>query len=344
MNILYGPREDSLLVTDTYVYSDKLGDDGEKLKLDVYYDPAFADSAMKPVIINNHGGGWNSTSDRTYLSQLWMRHFAHKGFVCVSIDYREGNEYISNRTYVPRTYSLHDCFTYATRMAMEDVYDATSFVIGLCDRYGADPSKIILTGGSAGAINSLNAEYGICNGDELAVEHLPAGFNYAGVVACAGGVWKEGKDAPVWKQIPCPILFFHGDVDNAVDINVSSSSSMVDSLMRKGFIITGKVGKKIFAEEPENFFGFGPEALAPGLDACGASYRFFRFEGGDHSLSTLPYLISRDEMLRFIEENVLGGEHVAETLAGNDDGEPRNWAYLPSHKEEMFPEFFAKQE
>jgi hypothetical protein len=90
----------------------------------------------------------------------------------------------------------------------EDLYDATSFVLKHAEQWNIDKGNITICGSSAGATNSLVAEYGISNQSELASKHLPKGFNYAGVIAMAGAFWLEGVNTPLtWGNPPCPILF-----------------------------------------------------------------------------------------------------------------------------------------
>lgn len=328
----FGPVKDSLLHTDTYVYSRRKGDDGQKLKLDIYYDPAFSDVPDKPVIFYNHGGGWNSAFDRNTISQVWLRHFAHEGYVCVSIDYREGIEYICNGSAVPESYSIHDCMMYALNIALEDIFDATSFVIGKARKYGFDPGKIIITGGSAGAINSVTAEYLICNGDPLARKHLPKGFNYAGVMCLSGGLWKEGIDEPVWNSRPCPILFVHGTADDSVSEGKDDSQAILASMLGDGSA-SGEIAEKMFVETPSNLSAFGPAALVPSLEKSGASYRYICYEGGDHMVNVLFSYTGHEQMKDFMENIVFKGSHVQETIPGNTDGEPRTTFWILEHKE-----------
>ncbi len=338
---VFGPAEDSLIVTDTYVYSPNKGDDRKPLKLDIYYDPTFSDVQGKPVIFYNHGGGWNSYFDRTVCSQGWLRFFAHRGYVCISIDYREGLEYIAKGRYKPESYSLEDCIGYASRMALEDVFDATTFFIGIADKYGADINHIVITGGSAGACNSLNAEYLICNDDPLAKEHLPEGFNYAGVMSLAGALQSEGTDDPEWKRTPCPILFFHGAADPLVQPIKITSGDFLQPLKDAG-VVNGRMTKRAFVKEPVNTCFSGPDALVQGLEKIGASYKYVRFEGGDHMINLIPYHTHRDVMFDFIERNVIGGEPIAETVPGNDDGESWNSQWFGSHRNLVLKDYGVK--
>lgn len=327
----YRPVKDPAVKTRTYVYSHKRGDDGRRLHLDVYHSPASTWDGPRPILISVHGGGWNSVADRTVQSQMWMRFFAREGYVCVSIDYREGLERVCKGKDGLTDHSVTSCLDYALGMALEDVFDATAFVVEkIAPKYGADPSKIVIMGGSAGAINSLTAENLICNGDQLAAGHLPEGFNYAGIISNAGAIYKDGTDSVSWERKPCPILFFHGDSDIFVPYGSMGSAGfkeVMDSLR----LITDKV-KDVYVDESHPSMFWGPAAIIPSLEKVGASYRLFTFPEADHTISMLPCYTDLGRMKTFIEENVLGGIPVQEIVnPANDDGEPRNQKWLLSH-------------
>ena len=88
------------------------------------------------------------------------------------------------------------------QFGVEDLYDATAWIVGHADMLNIDTTKIVISGGSAGATNSVMAEYYLCNGDELA-QRLPKGFRYAGVIPFAGGIWKAGLSEPEILCISC---------------------------------------------------------------------------------------------------------------------------------------------
>lgn len=52
-------------------------------------------------------------------------------------------------------------------MAVEDLYDATAFIVDKADEWGIDSSQIVACGSSAGAITVLHGEYALCNASPL---------------------------------------------------------------------------------------------------------------------------------------------------------------------------------
>ena len=99
-------------------------------------------------------------------------------------------------------------------MAVEDLYDATSFVAGSLRSGGSYPARIVACGSSAGAITVLQGAYFIANENPLTAK-LPDGFDYAGVISFAGAVVDMADDL-TWKRAPAPIMLFHGDADSNV--------------------------------------------------------------------------------------------------------------------------------
>ena len=99
-------------------------------------------------------------------------------------------------------------------MAVEDLFSATLFIIENHEKLQINPTKLITSGSSAGAITALQAEYAIANRTSLAAV-LPEGFDYAGVMSFAGAIFSvDGK--PKWKNKPAPIIMFHGNSDQQV--------------------------------------------------------------------------------------------------------------------------------
>jgi acetyl esterase/lipase len=102
--------------------------DGKPLLLDVYHHrdrPAGC-----PVLVQIHGGAWIVGSKDEQGLPL-MHHLASRGWVCVSINYR-----LSPRATFPDP--------------IVDVKRAIAWVRAHGAEYGADPSFLVVTGGSAG--------------------------------------------------------------------------------------------------------------------------------------------------------------------------------------------------
>jgi predicted esterase len=190
------------------VYATK---DGRKLLLDKYVDSRTQFTGKRPVMIYVHGGGFSTGSSKNALQIKYNKHFAAQGFVSISINYR-----LSIKADTPFDRGK---LSQAAALATEDLLDATAFVISKAKEWNIDTEKIIISGGSAGAITCLNAEYAIISQGKFE-EKLPKDFNYAGVISHAGNVIVQ-QDTLDWKKIPCPMLLMHGSADQLVTFNSS---------------------------------------------------------------------------------------------------------------------------
>jgi acetyl esterase/lipase len=101
---------------------------GKRGLLDVYRPRGGVEKA--PVLLQVHGGGW-TVGDKEHQGIPLMLHMAARGWVCVAINYR-----LSPRDAFP----AH----------LVDVKQAIAWVREHGASYGADPSFLALTGGSAG--------------------------------------------------------------------------------------------------------------------------------------------------------------------------------------------------
>ena len=101
---------------------------GKRGLLDVYRPREGVEKA--PVLLQVHGGGW-TVGDKEHQGIPLMLHMAARGWVCVAINYR-----LSPRDAFP----AH----------LVDVKRAIAWVRAHGASYGADPSFLALTGGSAG--------------------------------------------------------------------------------------------------------------------------------------------------------------------------------------------------
>lgn len=106
----------------------RYGPYGRRNFLDIYRPRGGVKNA--PVLLQIHGGAW-VVGDKRQQGLPLMLHMAKKGFVCVAINYR-----LSPRSRFPD--HLVDCKR-ALAWIRENIAE-----------YGGDPSRIIVTGGSAG--------------------------------------------------------------------------------------------------------------------------------------------------------------------------------------------------
>ena len=138
--------------------------DGVPLSLDVY-QPAAAGTF--PIIMQIYGGSWQTGSPA---SQDWFsRHFAERGYVVVAIDYRHAPEWIWPEQIV-------------------DVRAALYWISQEAQKFGGDPTRIVVAGQSAGAQLAMRLAY------QEGPSSIRGVVNYYGPVDLAEG----------WRQPPQP--------------------------------------------------------------------------------------------------------------------------------------------
>ena len=282
----------------------------DNLKADVYYRTDVATEGARPVFIWSFGGGWESGTREIDPETPLYKMMLEEGFAVVSIDYRLGVKEAKEKGKMAREdikagnsslnwTSLEAAMAVRNAIftAVEDLYDATSFFVENAASWNIDTTKFIIGGGSAGAINSINAEYLRCNGSSLASEHLPEGFRYAGVFGGACSVWTEGTDSLSWGSAPCPVIMFHGSGDPTVPY--------------------GRLDMGIGALN-------GSSLIAASLRDIRSPYVLFSGEGYDHVLSGIPATDYAYEVIGYIKRLIFKGEKVAvETHEADYDG-PKN--------------------
>ena len=258
--------------------------DSKPILMDIYQ---FKDQKLekRPVFIYSFGGAWAMGSRVDALCNPLYDHLCEKGWVCVAIDYRLGSARGRDGKPLITPPEGYNAFQYSIDIGVEDIYAATAYLIKHADEYNIDPEKIVISGSSAGAINSMNAEYYICTGHKLAKENLPADFNYAGVIPMAGAVYLTGdNDTELrWDKKPCPMCFFHGSSDPTVTFDVENNP------MRHGF---------------------GPYYISQQLYTMDVPYMLNEYFKGDHCVALLPIKWFWNEIDSFLDRIVLNGENI----------------------------------
>ena len=183
------------------------------LYLDVYNPAKGSQTSIngktKPTVVFMFGGGFiqGTRDDESYND--WFKMLTQHGYRVVSIDYRLGLKG-SNKVGIAQVNVLDK----AIHMAVEDLFSATNFMIDNAESLGIDPSNIVISGSSAGAISVMQAEYEVCNRTSWA-SVLPADFNYAGVMSFSGAILsRKGKGK--YAEAPCATLMLHGTADALV--------------------------------------------------------------------------------------------------------------------------------
>jgi acetyl esterase/lipase len=188
--------------TETYTYSTK---DGENLKLDIYLPTGDTDTE-RATLIYVHGGGFSSGERDSEKIKHFCNQMAGYGYVVASISYR------LTRKDKPEAFGCNCPATEKLNTfiwALQDVQDATFFLIQNREQFGINPQKIILAGSSAGAEAVLNAAYlpPMCYG-------LDSGpVSYAGVISMAGAI---PDTVVIYDESAIPSMLFHGTDDNLV--------------------------------------------------------------------------------------------------------------------------------
>lgn len=262
----------SKLKRESFLYATK---DGKPLYLDLIVDKSVKVEGKRPVIIFSFGGGWEGGSRNDGGLTTGFEPFTSMGYAVVAIDYRLGIKIAKERKeFTPENGTA--MYLRAIEWGVEDIFDSTSFVLKHADEWNIDKDQIVLMGGSSGATDSLVAEYNVANETELARNHLPAGFRYAGVISMAGAFWLKATTPLLFKNKPAPIMFFHGAKDQLVT----------------------------YDEVQGPFSGYGPVYYSRRFAGPDYPKWFVDYPQGDHIIAALPSLDSTLEIKAFLQKLV----------------------------------------
>lgn len=116
------------------------------LDMDLYY-PAEPDSLPHPLLVLIHGGAFYNGHKQAEGYPEMGRHFAERGYVVASINYRLG--------FKPLAADVER----AGYRALQDAHAAVCYLIAHAKEFGIDTTKIFAAGTSAGAITALNLAF-----------------------------------------------------------------------------------------------------------------------------------------------------------------------------------------
>jgi pimeloyl-ACP methyl ester carboxylesterase len=267
------------LQTTTHLYATR---DGQELKLDLHVDDSVKVTGPRPAILFSSGGGWEGGARNDKGLVAGFEHFTSSGYAVIAIDYRLGIKIAKERNeFTPETGT--QMYLRAIEWSVEDIFDATSLVLKHADAWNIDTNQIVLMGGSAGATNSLVAEFNVANETELARAHLPAGFRYAGVISMAGAFWLKAETPLTFKNKPAPIMFFHGAKDQLVT----------------------------YDEFQGAFSGYGPVAYFRKFAGPDYPNWFVDYPQGDHIIAGMPFIDGLKEMDAFLQRLVKERQQVS---------------------------------
>lgn len=259
----------------TYIYEKR---DTCDLFLDIYNPAKGSETTYKglekPTIIFVFGGGFiqGTRDDVDYLP--WFKTMTGNGYRIVSIDYRLGLKG-SDKVGVAQVNALDK----AIHMGVEDLFSATNFLYENASELGIDPSNIVISGSSAGAIIVMQAEYEICNKTSW-TDTLPEGFRYAGVMSFSGAILSREGKVDYRHLTAAPTLMLHGTADELVPYKQIA-------ILHLGF--------------------FGGGKLVERFQKYGFNYNMYHFLDYGHEIAgSMPTTV--DLQLRFLQTNVMEGK------------------------------------
>ncbi|RNC64567.1 alpha/beta hydrolase [Proteiniphilum sp. X52] len=251
---------------ETRLYAEKTG---QELRMDIYQSDSTT-LQPQPCLLFVFGGGFKNGERGAALYHPFFNYFVKKGFTVVSIDYRLGMK----EQKAPGVFNTKPLRN-AIAMAVDDLYSATHYLLENATELHIDPSLIIISGSSAGAITVLQADYENRDNHPSA-NVLPDDFRYAGVISFAGAIFST-EGVPSYTQPPAPTLFFHGTADRLVPY-----------------------GKTRFF----NLGMFGSKPLAKKFRRERYPYMFYSMEDIGHEVSEYPMQEFLPEIDRFISDYV----------------------------------------
>ncbi|PZP43459.1 MAG: alpha/beta hydrolase [Pseudopedobacter saltans] len=285
-NIVFAQSEIS---KKTFTYSIK---ENDTLKLDLYVDEN-ADTANRPCLLYVFGGGFVAGRRNDKVSAPFFQKIVKMGFNVVSIDYRLGFRKAFGDPKDKATFSENmkkykplqflDIFYGSINMAVEDLFDATNYIVTHANDLRINPQLIVPIGSSAGAVTVLQGENNISNSTELALKHLPENFNYAGVISMAGAVFSMKGDVK-WTAKTAPILMFHGDADKQVPYDKA------------------RIKVLLF---PLKFGFYGSKHLSKQLEKNKSPYWFYSVENAGHEMCYKPMYDDVNEILSFYKKYIV---------------------------------------
>lgn len=187
----------------TIIYAQK---EGASLEADLY---APADSAANgAVVIFVHGGGFYTGTRKEANIQHYCDSLSLAGYLAVNMSYRL---YLKGQSFHCDQPNDQKIKAFAT--AANDIRSLTRWLIDHSDTLKIDPSRIFLSGSSAGAEAALHAAYWPQSAYTEGAQELNDDFRFAGVCAFAGALLDTSL---ISSQNVIPTLLYHGTDDPLV--------------------------------------------------------------------------------------------------------------------------------
>ena len=264
------------------------------LYLDVH-KPSVA-RADKAAVLSVFGGGFIVGQRVDSYQSALADSLVNRGFTVISIDYRLGLKDSLMVAEHSRLLDIDDLFQYCIDIATEDCAAAVNWVVSHAKDIDIDPTKIALTGSSAGAITVLQLDY--CRANGLAqASALPEGWKPAAIIPYAGGVMCRKCDLK-YKTDPAPTLLMHGTKDKIVAY--------------KGFGL------------PFHAKLFGSKTIDKKMRKQDIPHWFIRFEGIGHEVASW-FPGSVDLFCAFVDQCLSGRISSLDATMSDSKLQPTKW-------------------
>ncbi|HMG83621.1 MAG TPA: alpha/beta hydrolase [Ferruginibacter sp.] len=271
----------SFVKKQSFIYAIK---DSLQLGLDLYTNDSIQTNTKKPCVIFVFGGGFVMGRRDAHIYNTYFNSLVAHNYDVVSISYRLG---LKGATKVS-AFNIKPLRN-AIQMAVDDLFDATDWVVAHADSLNIDTSTIIISGSSAGAIAVLQADFERANGNPAA-KKLPSHFRYAAVLAYSGAILSyDGRFRYV--SPPAPTMMFYGTADKIVPYN--------------------KI--RIF-----NRGMYGSSWIARTCKKQHYPYYIYRAEGLGHEMSVLPMINQLPRVYDFLDQYVLQHKQLQIDISYHD--------------------------
>ncbi len=250
-----------------------------QLDLDLFIPDKMANEKM-PLVIFVHGGGFAGGERKD--GHPFCKYLAQNGIASASITYTlymKGKKFSCDGALTEKVRAF--------RYAANDLWLATAYFLQNSGKYHIDPSKIFISGSSAGGETVLQAAYWDRQRMKMYDNGLPEDFKYAGLISGAGALMDLNL---VTKKTLIPMFFFHGNGDGTVPYGTAPHH----------YCPTDASGWLML---------FGSYSLFNKAKELDGSTALYTFCGGGHEYSGALFEKDQDILLGFIH-NVLEGKKM----------------------------------
>lgn len=262
---------------DTYTYATK---SGAALALDLYR-PVGDRARNRMMVLYVHGGGFSGGRRDEPAQAAFAEQLSRMGYVVGSMSYRltmRGKSFGCDQP-APNKIATFQA-------AVEDIRDATSYLLRNATTLGIDPARIVLAGSSAGAEAVLHAAYWRDRDLLPTSPKLPLDFKYAGVISMAGAIVDTTL---ISRRRAMPTLLFHGPCDPLIPYTAASHHHCAET-------------------DPGYLLLHGGYNIAQRLRNIGMPFHLMTACYGQHEWNGIPLTRHTDDIAEFLYRDVFLGE------------------------------------